>query len=160
VQMTDKNRHIKRVFGGLGIALFTLAATAQWAATDVPAFHKVPPRGTLPKILEEQQRTGIYFSRPYQLAAYEMAEAVPDLLYQMPCYCRCDRAMGHKSLHSCFESSHGAVCTTCMSEAAYVYQQKQAGKTTQQIRAGIERGDWQEIDLTGLTPTHVGSNTP
>ncbi len=130
----------------------TLAATAQWGTTDVPAFHLKVPRGPLPPLLAAQQRTGEYFSHPYQVAAYEMADDVPELLYQMPCYCRCDRALGHKSLHSCFEVSHGAVCTTCMSEAVFVYEQSRLGKTPVQIRAAIERGDWQEVDLTKLSP--------
>jgi hypothetical protein len=37
-----------------------------------------------------------------------------------------------------------------MAEAAYVYRENQHGKTVAQIRAGIERGDWQEIDLETL----------
>lgn len=158
--MNHGNRHIRRALGLLAVASVTLAATAQWSATDVPAFHSALPKGSLPKLLAEEERTGVYFSYPYQVAAYKMADAVPDLLYQMPCYCRCDRAMGHKSLHSCFEVSHGAVCTTCMSEAAYVYQQNHAGKTVAQIRAGIERGDWQEIDLQGLNSDGIATISP
>src|SRR6185369_11225725 len=36
---------------------------------------------------------------------------------QLPCYCHCDRGMGHKSLHSCFEDDHAASCATCINEA-------------------------------------------
>jgi hypothetical protein len=55
--------------------------------------------------------------------------------------------MGHSSLHSCFEDTHGAGCSTCMREVVYSYQQTKKGRTPAQIRAGIERGDWQNVDL-------------
>ena len=65
----------------------------------------------------------------------------------MPCYCRCDRALGHKSLHSCFEGTHGAACSTCMKEAVFSYEQTKAGKTPAQIRTAIEHGEWESVDL-------------
>jgi hypothetical protein len=34
-----------------------------------------------------------------------------------------------------------------MKEAVYAYQQTKAGQTPQEIRAEIERGDWQSVDL-------------
>lgn len=138
----------RRSVGLAGIAITTLAATAQWSVPNIPAFHQTaPPETSLPHLLAESERQGVYFSHPYQQVAYTMADRVPQLLYQMPCYCRCDLAMRHRSLHSCFEGTHAAVCTTCMSEAAYVYQESKKGRTATQVRAGIERGDWQEIDL-------------
>jgi hypothetical protein len=93
------------------------------------------------------QLTGPYFQHNYQVVAYKMAAKVSNVLYQQPCYCRCDREMGHNSLHSCFEGTHGAACSTCMKEGVYTYQQTKLGKTPTQIRAGIERGDWKQVDL-------------
>ena len=58
--------------------------------------------------------------------------------------------MGHQSLHSCFEGTHGAECSTCMKEAVYSYRETQKGRTPAQIRAGIERGDFQTLDLEAL----------
>jgi hypothetical protein len=149
------NRYIKRALGLAAIAAITMAATAQWSKPNTPAYHAAASRSPMPKLLAEAERTGVYFSRPYQTATYKMADAIPEILYQLPCYCRCDLAMGHKSLHSCFEGSHAAVCTTCMSEAAYAYKQHKEGKTVAQIRTGIERGDWQEVALTDLTDSTV-----
>ena len=57
------------------------------------------------------------------------------------------RSMGHNSLHSCFESTHGARCATCLKELYYSYEQHKAGKTATQIRAGIIKGDWKQINL-------------
>ena len=83
---------------------------------------------------------------PYQTHAYELASKIPAVLHQQPCYCFCDR-MGHNSLHSCFENTHGARCATCLKELYYSYKQHQAGKTATQIRAGIIKGEWKQIDL-------------
>ena len=59
--------------------------------------------------------------------------------------------MGHKSLHSCFEGTHGAVCSTCLQEGMFAYEQTKQGKTPAQIRAAIERGEWQEFDVAKAT---------
>jgi len=40
--------------------------------------------------------------------AYNIAQAFPDVLDQLYCYCGCDRSLGHKSLLSCFTDDHGA----------------------------------------------------
>ena len=34
-----------------------------------------------------------------------------------------------------------------MKEAIYAYEQTKKGQTPTQIRAGIERGEWQTVDL-------------
>jgi hypothetical protein len=85
-------------------------------------------------------------SIPYQTHAYELAAKIPAVLHQQPCYCYCDR-IGHNSLHSCYEDTHGARCSTCLKELYYSYQQHQKGKTAAQIRAGIIKGEWKQIDL-------------
>lgn len=135
------------------LALLTVAAYAQWLPSEssIPAFHAAPPRKSPPPLLKEDQWTGEYFTHKYQTVAYRMAAALPDVIYQQPCYCWCSRALGHKSLHSCFESSHGAICTVCMSEAAYAYRQTRLGMTPAQIRTGIVAGDWHSVDLRTLS---------
>ena len=94
-----------------------------------------------------KQLAGPYFSHAYQVTAYKMAATIPAVLHQLPCYCRCDRALGHNSLHSCFEGEHGAECSTCMKEGVYAFQQTRLGKSPVQIRTGIEKGEWMNIDL-------------
>jgi hypothetical protein len=158
--MRFRKGHINRGLGLMALAAVTIAATAQWASVDTPAFHAKVPRGPMPKLLQQADRSGVYFTRPFQQTAYRMADEIPEILYQLPCYCRCDRAMGHKSLHSCFEGSHAAVCTTCMSEAAYAYSKHREGKTVAQIRSGIERGDWQEVVLNDLNDSMVDTVRP
>lgn len=140
---------MKKLLGVLGVGLLTLAASAQWTnpASDVPAYNLAAPKQAPPPVMSGGQLTGPYFQHAYQVIAYKMAAKIPNVLYQQPCYCRCDREMGHNSLHSCFEGTHGAACSTCMKEGVYSYQQTKLGRTPTQIRAGIERGDWQQVDL-------------
>jgi hypothetical protein len=140
---------MKRVFGCVALGLITMAASAQWAnpSEDIPAYNAAAPTKALPSVLSGDQLTGVYFSHPYQVIAYQMAAKIPAVLHQQPCYCHCDRALKHNSLHSCFEGTHGATCSTCMKEAVYAYQQTKKGQSPKQIRAGIERGEWQSVDL-------------
>lgn len=140
---------MKRILSCVALGLVTMAASAQWSnpSDDVPAYNAKAPVKPLKPVLSGDQLQGEFFSHPYQAIAYKMAAKIPAVLHQQPCYCHCDRAMGHNSLHSCFEGTHGAACSTCMREAVYAYQQTQKGRTPTQIRAGIERGEWQSVDL-------------
>jgi hypothetical protein len=126
--------------------------SAQWAAQQdeggIPAYNAGPPLkdAKLPPILTKDQLWGSDSQYPFQTHAYELASKIPAVLHQQPCYCYCDRT-GHNSLHSCFENAHGARCATCLKELYYSYQQHQKGKTATQIRAGIIKGDWKQVDL-------------
>jgi Protein of unknown function with PCYCGC motif len=145
---------MKRIFITLALGLFTVAGYAQWSnpGDDIPAYHPAAPAkdATLPPILSGDQLTGPYFRYPWQVKVYQEAAKIPDVLYQLPCYCHCDKALGHTSLHSCFSGTHGAICTTCAKEGAYAYKMTRLGKTPKEIRAGIERKDYEQIDLDAL----------
>jgi hypothetical protein len=128
-------------------------ASAPWLQSQeeggVPHFNAAPPAkgAKLPPILTRDQLWGENAQYPYQTHAYELAAKIPDVIYQQPCYCYCDRGMGHTSLHSCFSGTHGAQCGTCLKELYYAYTLHKQGKTARQIRAGIIKGDWKQIDL-------------
>jgi hypothetical protein len=142
---------LKRIFLTASLVLMTALCSAAWQGeSDIPRHHDgPPPRGeNLAPIMTPDQIKVQGFMLPQQIKAYEMAAKVPNTLYQMPCYCRCDRSVGHESLRSCFESAHGAHCSTCMQEAIFAYQQQKAGKSVKQIRAAIERGEFQQVDLS------------
>lgn len=143
---------------GLNLALLFLAVfalSAPWATSQpdaqeqrIPAFNAAPPArdAKLPPILLKEQLWGENDQYPFQSHAYELAAKIPAVLYQQPCYCYCDR-IGHNSLHSCFENVHGAQCATCLKELYYSYSEHKKGRTARQIRAGIIRGEWKQIDL-------------
>lgn len=129
------------------VVLLAVLALAQ-SDNHVPAFNPGPPSAEdkLPPILPKDQRWGDNFKNPYQVHAYELAEKIPAVLHQLPCYCYCER-MGHKSLRTCYETTHGAHCGTCMKELYYAYQQTKLKKSPKEIREGIIRGDYEKIDL-------------
>src|ERR1700719_4011308 len=147
-----RNKYFYRAITLIFLFTVTLSMSAQWTAQEeeggIPAYNAgPPPKGTkLPAALTKDQLWGADAQYPYQTHAYELAAKIPTVLHQQPCYCYCDR-MGHNSLHSCFEGTHGARCSTCLKELYYSYKQHQAGKTATQIRAGIIKGEWKQIDL-------------
>ncbi len=69
--------------------------------------------------------------------AYQAVREIPQTIAQMPCYCHCDRSIGHKSLHSCFEDDHAANCATCIGEALAAYEMSKQGLSPEQIRERI-----------------------
>lgn len=124
-----------------------LAVLAMAQGDSVPVFNThAPQAGEVLPILPTDQRVGENFKYPYQVRAYELAAKIPGVINQLPCYCYCER-IGHKSLHTCFESVHGAHCGICMKEAFFAYQQTKLKKTPAQIRAAIIEGGWKAIDL-------------
>jgi hypothetical protein len=69
---------------------------------------------------------------------YIKAKEIGPTLAQLPCYCECDMHMGHKSLHTCFETEHAANCSLCLNEALRAYDlQKKEGLSAAKIREQI-----------------------
>src|ERR1043166_6421158 len=93
-------------------SLFTIvfAFSSPWAIFQggVPADNAAPPAPgkKLAPILGKDELWGPNSQYDFQTHAYELAKKIPNVLHQQPCYCYCDR-MGHNSLHSCFENTHG-----------------------------------------------------
>ena len=154
---------IVRAERGLRSPRFTAGSTAQATiprtmsqsgaespANSIPAYHPAPPKGPLPATLPAQG-----FSDPLTKKAYAIAAKIKPVLYQLPCYCRCDRAAGHTSLLSCYGDTHGSECEICKKELFYAYEQHRKGKTPPQIRAGIIHGDWQKVNLAKYAPPLV-----
>ena len=138
-------------FLGLAVAAATMISYAQFSnpANDVPAYHPSAPLkvAALPPILTGARLTGQSSQYPWQAHVYQQVAKIGNVAYQLPCNCRCDRALGHTSLRSCFETLHGAECSTCAKEGFYAYQQTRLGKTPAQIRAGIAAHAYESIDL-------------
>jgi hypothetical protein len=134
------------------LALFVVMAVFMFAQGDtpkgVPAFNRKPPTKAdrLPPILPKEQLWGANFQSPVQIRAYLLAAKLSSELHQMPCHCYCDR-IGHKSLRSCYETTHASQCDACLKELYYISQAKKKGKTVAQIRQGIIGGQWRQIDL-------------
>jgi Protein of unknown function with PCYCGC motif len=147
--MRAKNRIIcGLILCAVALAISVVAPRAasragQGTEEPVPAFHSTAPQGQLPQTVSPSEFTDVVVQNAYILAA-----RVKKVLYQQPCYCHCDRSQGHTSLLDCFASKHGAGCGVCMREAIYSYEQSHKGKTAAQIRTGIERGEWRDVDMS------------
>ena len=102
-------------------------------AQTMPAhFEHAPSRSSLGPTLEPEKFTGLVRD------AYRAAREIPQTLAQLPCYCHCDRGMGHKSLHSCYEDDHAAHCAVCVNEALLALKlEKEQKLTPAQIRDRI-----------------------
>ncbi|HMD38184.1 MAG TPA: CYCXC family (seleno)protein [Candidatus Acidoferrum sp.] len=121
----------------------TAGAAQETTEGPVPAFHSTVPDGPLPAT-----QSPSLFNDTLAQNAYSLAARIRKVLYQEPCYCHCDRSQGHGSLLDCYVSKHAAVCGVCEREDFYAYEQSHKGKTAAQIREGIVRGDWQQLDIT------------
>jgi hypothetical protein len=144
---------IKRGLTLFFLGLVVMALSTPWATSQQdeapPKYNQGPPAkgSTLPPILGREQLWAGNAQYPFQTHAYELAAKIPAVLHQQPCYCYCDRGMGHNSLHSCFEGAHGAQCSICLKELYYSYSMNKKGKTAAQIRQGIIKGEWKQVDL-------------
>ncbi|HEX9422197.1 MAG TPA: CYCXC family (seleno)protein [Pyrinomonadaceae bacterium] len=103
------------------------------ATVRVPTHYEQPPSlSSLGPTLSPDKFIGM------TRAAYQAAQEIPQTIAQMPCYCHCDRSLGHKSLHSCFEDDHAAHCAVCAGEALMAYKlQKEQKLSVAQIRERI-----------------------
>lgn len=137
----------------IGVIAITQARLSA-APSDTPAFHEGPPaKGqTLPAVWSQKQLTDAGYTAPAQKEGYKAAAKAGDVMYQMPCFCFCDRNHGHASLRSCFEGSHGANCGTCLAEALYSYKMSKKGWTAKMIRDGIMRREYEQMDLQHPEP--------
>lgn len=141
---------------GAGLAQLRPAFGADWSAQDqqmqmnmpgmedlgVPSYHAYALKPPFPATLDPKR-----FPDALNRNVYALAAKIRPVLYQQPCYCYCDRHAGHKSLLDCFVGTHGSECDICQKEAVLSYQLTQKGKTPEQIRAAVIRGDWRTVDL-------------
>lgn len=122
---------------------------------SIPAFHAKAPQGALPPTMAP----GL-FSDIRTFNAYSLAARIKKVLYQEPCYCRCDRSQGHGSLLDCYVSRHAAECDVCQMEDFYSYEHTRKGKTPAQIRDGIIRGEWQHVDTSKYAKSDIAMAAP
>jgi len=100
--------------------------------TRVPAYQTASQIDKLEPTLAPAQFVG------KARAAYQAAKEIPRTLAQLPCYCECDQAFGHKSLQGCFVDDHASQCAVCVDEALLAYKlQKEDKLTPDQVREVI-----------------------
>jgi hypothetical protein len=121
---------------------------SQATARRIPPYHAEAPKGRLPETLDPNLFPDLLNQRVYALAAKEKK-----ILYQQPCYCGCDREVGHKSLLDCYVDRHASICAACKMEAVFAYQEYRKGKSAAEIREEIIAGKWRNADLSPYAET-------
>ncbi len=95
----------------------------------MPAYQSELSAKNLPPTLPPEMFSG------QVRAAYAAVREIPETIAQLPCYCRCDQAMGHKSLYSCYVDNHAEQCGVCLNSALKARKLKKEKKmTAAQIR--------------------------
>lgn len=119
--------------GGPTVAAQSTAAQAgNQTKPRIPAYQLAAEARNLAPTLAASQFVG------KTREAYEVAKEIPQTLAQLPCYCECDKAFGHKSLHTCFVDDHASHCAVCVDEALLAYKlQKDQGLKPEQVREKI-----------------------
>jgi len=111
------------------------------AEPPVPAFYQSERDAQpLPATLSAK-----LFSDPKMARVYEIAQRIPAILAQQPCFCYCDRGHGHRSLLDCQRDNHSAECVVCRKEVLLADRLSRMGLNAKEIRASIVKGDWKQV---------------
>ena len=70
--------------------------------------------------------------------SYQIARQSPAVLDGMRCFCACKATLGHRSLLSCFEDDHGALCEVCQDEALIAADVGRRGGTLVDARRAVD----------------------
>jgi hypothetical protein len=90
--------------GGVKLELPSPQSGAPVMAQNVPHYFENPEAAKpFPTTLDPAQ-----FSEPAVKRAYQIAQRIPDVLAQQPCYCFCDKGFNHGSLLHCHIDDHSA----------------------------------------------------
>jgi Protein of unknown function with PCYCGC motif len=109
---------------------------------ETHSYHGHPPVTPPPPTLDPN----LFKDKHIAFVVYTLARQIEPTLYQVPCYCPCDRFDGHTSLLDCFTDRHGEHCPRCQIEVIYCFEQWKLGKTPTEIRKGLEEHEATRID--------------
>jgi Protein of unknown function with PCYCGC motif len=149
---------MKIILGCVLLGFFTLqgagtSGSDDKATPEVPPYHKTAPRGRDADSLKDLKQ---FKSDPKMNLLYGRANQVRKVLYQLPCFCKCSRYIGHTSLLSCFREKHATTCDICQKEAIYAFEQAKKGQSVDQIRQDIISGRWKEVDMEAYVALYTG----
>lgn len=121
-----------------------------------PVYHDYAPIGPLPPTLDPIQ----FRNKRAAFVAYTLAGQIKDTLYQVPCYCACNRTQGHQSLLDCFTSRHGVNCPICQKEAIFCFEQHEKGMDAKRIRQALEKGQASTIEVENNPDRYLRARGP
>jgi hypothetical protein len=114
------------------------------------AYHQDPPQGLPAATLDPEQ----FSDNKAAFVVYSLATKIREVLYQVPCYCGCDRTEKHQSLLECYQTKHGVGCPACQKGAIVTYELTKAGKTPAEIRSAMALGDIWRFDIKTYVAEH------
>ena len=119
-----------------GAGLIALAGVVFLTRPAGGSTHPTPRPGiTAAQVLGDQAIP----QTPGAQEAYAAARSAAATLDGVYCHCNCSKHSGHRSLLTCFESTHAAYCDICMGEAMLASGMAKQGKSLTEIRAAIDR---------------------
>ncbi len=71
--------------------------------------------------------------------AYQYASEIPKVIDSLFCYCYCKKNNNHKTLLTCFTSTHGSKCDICMDEVIYAYGLYEDGLSLDEIVVAVDK---------------------
>lgn len=71
--------------------------------------------------------------------AYMAAREIPEVLDSLHCYCECKKHFGHKSLLTCFVTTHGRNCSICINESVMAGKLYKKGYDVVAIRKAVDK---------------------
>ena len=71
--------------------------------------------------------------------AYKYAAEIPKVIDSQFCYCYCKKNNNHKTLLTCFTSTHGSKCDICMDEVIYAYGLYEDGLSLDEIVIAVDK---------------------
>ena len=98
--------------------------------------HPEPRPGiTAARVLSKERLT----DHPDAVTAFEQVRQIPQIIDGIGCHCGCATRAGFYSLLSCYEGEGMAMmCEVCQGQGRLAFRLHNAGKTLDQIRAGID----------------------
>jgi len=127
------------VAGAAAAALAGVLVVSRPQPQQTPAAHGSTHPDPRAGITAQQVLPNAFVPRtPGSTEAYAAARQAAATLDGVYCHCDCSKHAGHRSLLTCFESTHGAYCDICMGEAVLAAQMSGQGQSLEQIRAAID----------------------
>lgn len=118
--------------------LVILAGVAIWRLASPAAAAGAHPEPRPQAAADAVVQPDVFAAAPDVAATYAMAQEIPQILDGLYCHCDCSLHSGHRSLLSCFESDHGALCDVCLDEVRLAYRMHAEGRSLDDIRSAID----------------------
>lgn len=100
------------------------------------------------KVLDPKQFFGL------AQMGYACAEAAPEIMEKLFCYCGCDFTDKHHSLLDCFTTIHGVDCHICQEEAVFALKLKKEDVPIAEIQRQIDERYSKEYPFENDTDTY------